>query len=173
MSINVVPKGSHTLIACKRSFDIEHVRYVALSCLVASEEVDGLLDLLALLSNFPRAQSAVRSRANTLLFQSACPGFGMCADVLDVDEYDAWPITAMTVSPVHPETEREANAACLMSAICNFFFELKLHPRCKVAGSRDRRDHMIRALIMCTVRDHMITTTTASTLFCMLTVTDN
>jgi ABC-type phosphate transport system substrate-binding protein len=44
------------------------------------------------------AQSAVRSRANALLFQSACPGFGMCADVLDADDYDVWPITAMTVS---------------------------------------------------------------------------
>jgi ABC-type phosphate transport system substrate-binding protein len=43
------------------------------------------------------AQSAVRSRANTLLFKSACPGFGMCADVLDAEEYDVWPITAMTV----------------------------------------------------------------------------
>ena len=43
------------------------------------------------------AQSAVRSRANVLLFQSACPGFGMCADVLDSDDYDVWPITAMTV----------------------------------------------------------------------------
>jgi ABC-type phosphate transport system substrate-binding protein len=44
------------------------------------------------------AQSAVRSRANALLFQSTCPGFGMCADVLDADDYDVWPITAMTVS---------------------------------------------------------------------------
>lgn len=44
------------------------------------------------------AQSAVRSRANDLLFQSACPGFGMCADVLDAEDYDAWPITAMTVN---------------------------------------------------------------------------
>jgi ABC-type phosphate transport system substrate-binding protein len=44
------------------------------------------------------AQSAVRSHANALLFQSACPGFGMCADVLDAEDYDAWPITAMTVS---------------------------------------------------------------------------
>ena len=44
------------------------------------------------------AQSAVRSRANALLFQSACPGFGMCADVLDAEDYDVWPITAMTVS---------------------------------------------------------------------------
>jgi ABC-type phosphate transport system substrate-binding protein len=44
------------------------------------------------------AQSAVRSRANDLLFQSACPGFGMCTDVMDAEDYDAWPITAMTVS---------------------------------------------------------------------------
>jgi ABC-type phosphate transport system substrate-binding protein len=44
------------------------------------------------------AQSAVRSRATTLLFQSACPGFGMCADVWDAEDYDVWPITALTVS---------------------------------------------------------------------------
>ncbi len=44
------------------------------------------------------AQSAVRSRANALLFESTCPGFGMCADVLDAEDYDVWPITAMTVS---------------------------------------------------------------------------
>jgi ABC-type phosphate transport system substrate-binding protein len=49
------------------------------------------------------AQSAVRSRANVLLFQSACPGFGMCADVLDAEDYDVWPITAMTVSVTQQE----------------------------------------------------------------------
>ncbi len=49
------------------------------------------------------AQSAVRSQANALLYQSSCPGFGMCADVLDAEDYDAWPITAMTVSPTRPE----------------------------------------------------------------------
>jgi ABC-type phosphate transport system substrate-binding protein len=43
------------------------------------------------------AQSAVRSRANILLFQSMCPGFGMCADVSDAEDYDVWPITAITV----------------------------------------------------------------------------
>ncbi len=43
------------------------------------------------------AQSAVRSRANSLLLQSSCPGFGMCADVWDSDDPDAWPITAITV----------------------------------------------------------------------------
>ena len=46
------------------------------------------------------AQSAVRSSANTLLFKSACPGFGMCADVSDADDYDVWPITAITVKTV-------------------------------------------------------------------------
>jgi hypothetical protein len=49
------------------------------------------------------------------------------------------------------------------------FLFLKNSP-CKVACSRDRRDDMIRALIMSTVRDHMIMPTTpqASKLFCML-----
>ncbi len=50
----------------------------------------------------------------------------------------------------------------------HFCFWNRNHSPCKVAGSRDRRDHMIRAPIMCTVRDHMITPTTPSTLFCML-----
>ena len=43
------------------------------------------------------AQSAVRSRANILLFQSTCSGYGMCADVSDAEDYDVWPITAISV----------------------------------------------------------------------------
>ncbi len=53
-----------------------------------------------------------------------------------------------------------------------FVFWNKNHSLCNVAGSRDRRDHMIRALIICLVRDHMrrrLRPTTPSTLFCMLT----
>ena len=42
------------------------------------------------------AQAAVRSGANVLL-QSACPGFGLCGDLVDGDDQDVWPITAITV----------------------------------------------------------------------------
>ena len=46
------------------------------------------------------AQSAVRSRAIDFLSKSSCPGFGLCSDLSDVGESDAWPIIAVSVSPV-------------------------------------------------------------------------
>ncbi len=46
------------------------------------------------------AQSTVRSNINALLFQSVCPGFGMCADLMDAEGHDVWPITALTVGLV-------------------------------------------------------------------------
>ena len=42
------------------------------------------------------AQSAVRSLANRLLFESYCPAFGLCADIVDADGTGSWPITAIT-----------------------------------------------------------------------------
>ena len=46
------------------------------------------------------AQSAVTAKVSVLMYQSVCPGFGMCADVEDPDGSDVWPITAITVSVV-------------------------------------------------------------------------
>ena len=43
-------------------------------------------------------QSAVRNKASALIYNSTCPGFGMCADLSDGDEQDVWPIVAITVS---------------------------------------------------------------------------
>jgi hypothetical protein len=44
------------------------------------------------------AQSAVRSRISVALEESLCPGFGICADISDPNDVDAWPITAVTVN---------------------------------------------------------------------------
>jgi hypothetical protein len=43
------------------------------------------------------AQAAVRWGANDLLQNSSCPGFGFCGNLLDGDDEDVWPITAVTV----------------------------------------------------------------------------
>ncbi len=43
------------------------------------------------------AQAAVKSKASLLLTQSKCPGFGLCGDLLDGEDEDVWPITAITV----------------------------------------------------------------------------
>ncbi len=43
------------------------------------------------------AQAAVRWGATELLEKSSCAGFGFCGDLLDGDDEDVWPITAVTV----------------------------------------------------------------------------
>ena len=42
-------------------------------------------------------QAAVRWGATNLLQNSTCPGFGFCGNLLDGDDEDVWPITAITV----------------------------------------------------------------------------
>jgi hypothetical protein len=44
-------------------------------------------------------QSVVRSRATSLLLDSTCPGFGMCAEFSDAGDGDTWPIVAVSVRP--------------------------------------------------------------------------
>lgn len=43
------------------------------------------------------AQAAVRSRASAFS-DSACPGFGLCAEVHDGPDADVWPLSTLTVS---------------------------------------------------------------------------
>ena len=43
------------------------------------------------------AQAAVRWGATALLQNSSCPGFGFCGNLLDGEDEDVWPITAVTV----------------------------------------------------------------------------
>ena len=43
-------------------------------------------------------QSAVSNKASDLIYNSTCPGFGMCAELSDGDARDVWPIVAITVS---------------------------------------------------------------------------
>jgi hypothetical protein len=54
------------------------------------------------------AQAAVRSGAIKLLYQSSCPGFGLCAEIEDGSDEDVWPITAITVKVSSPESRNRS-----------------------------------------------------------------
>ena len=43
------------------------------------------------------AQSALRSRSLPSLLSSACPGFGLCVDISNVNDSGVWPIVAVSV----------------------------------------------------------------------------
>jgi hypothetical protein len=58
-------------------------------------------------------QAAVRWGANNLLQNSTCPGFGFCGNLLDGDDEDVWPITAITVGVLW-----------LLLTICNKFLAI-------------------------------------------------
>ncbi len=46
------------------------------------------------------AQAAVRASSLNMLYDSSCPGFGLCGEVIDGGDQDVWPLTAVTVSPI-------------------------------------------------------------------------
>ena len=48
-------------------------------------------------ANADSVQSAVRNKASDLIYNTTCPGFGLCADLSDGDQHDVWPIVAITV----------------------------------------------------------------------------
>ena len=43
------------------------------------------------------AQAAVRASSSVMLYNSSCPGFGICGDLIDAGDEDVWPLTAVTV----------------------------------------------------------------------------
>jgi hypothetical protein len=45
------------------------------------------------------AQAAVRASSLSVLYNSSCPGFGLCGEVIDGGDEDVWPLTAITVCP--------------------------------------------------------------------------
>ena len=54
------------------------------------------------------AQAAVRSGASAFLTQSTCPGFGICGNLIDGDDEDVWPITAVTASRSAPKPTKRS-----------------------------------------------------------------
>ncbi len=49
------------------------------------------------------AQAAVRSNSARLTSSPDCPGLGMCAEIMDADDSDVWPITTLTVSALRTQ----------------------------------------------------------------------
>ncbi len=45
------------------------------------------------------AQAAVRANSAVLRSSPDCPGFGLCAEIMDSGDSDVWPVTTLTVSP--------------------------------------------------------------------------
>jgi ABC-type phosphate transport system substrate-binding protein len=43
------------------------------------------------------AQAALRSNAAHMLSSNSCPGFGLCGNLVDGEDEDVWPLTALTV----------------------------------------------------------------------------
>ena len=81
----------------KRSTKVHYDSYPRTSCTFrVAKIVNKAGDVVT--ASQAATQAALGPSALSLLLNSACPGFGLCADISDADDSDVWPIIAVSVT---------------------------------------------------------------------------